>query len=203
MAIYFVSDTHYYHQNVIRYCSRPFEDVEKMNWAMVRIWNEIVQPEDTVYHLGDFSLALRPVEIFTPLLNGYKILIAGNHDWVHPSNKKSRTEEKAKNTRDLYLKFGWDEIHINHEIELQSIKFNMCHLPYKNDSTDTRFEKYRLEDKGEWLICGHVHEKWLKKNRMINVGVDVWDFKPVSVEKLMRAVSDKRDFITHCRELPE
>jgi len=183
-VIYFSSDHHFYHANVIRFCDRPYKDVEEMNEALVKNWNAVVKPEDTVYYLGDFSMALRPVELYTKRLNGRKILIAGNHDWCFPGHKKSKTQEKAANVQQKYLTEGWDHILVCDNITIGDEVVSMSHFPWKGDSTDTRFDDWRLEDDGGWLLCGHVHEKWQRKNKMINVGVDVWDYKPVSIETI-------------------
>ena len=81
-----------------------------------------------------------------------------------------------------------------YELNLEgAAKVNMCHMPYKGDSTDDRFQKYRLEDDGRVLLCGHVHEKWKTKRTpkgtlMINVGVDVWDMKPVSEDTIKELI---------------
>ena len=68
--IFFQSDTHYWHTNIISYSNRPFKDVEEMNEALVANWNSVVRPEDTVYFLGDFSMAFRSVEIYSSRLMG-------------------------------------------------------------------------------------------------------------------------------------
>jgi len=197
MNIWFTSDLHFWHRNVIQYCSRPFNltdtGVAEMNEIMIRNWNSKVKPEDIVYCLGDFSLAIRPVELYTSRLMGHKILISGNHDWTHPSNKKSRNEEKAASIRKQYYEHGWNEIHNTLKIIVNGHHVNLCHLPYKGDNTDERFERYRLEDKGEWLFCGHVHEKWRMKNKMINVGVDAWGGYPVHVNELAQLIQDNPD----------
>ena len=187
--IYFSSDHHFYHANVIRFCDRPYKDVEEMNEALVKNWNAVVKPEDTVYYLGDFSMALRPVELYTKRLNGRKILIAGNHDWCFPGHKKSKTPEKAKNIREKYLSEGWDHILICDLITIGKELVSLSHFPWKGDSTDTRFDEYRLEDDGGWILCGHVHEKWKTKDKMINVGCDVWDYKPVSIERIKEIIN--------------
>ena len=73
--IYFTSDTHFGHANIIKYCKRPFANVDEMNIALVAAWNAKVKPEDTVYHLGDVTFKRLDM---VPLLNGTKILIRGN-----------------------------------------------------------------------------------------------------------------------------
>jgi calcineurin-like phosphoesterase family protein len=70
--LYFTSDHHFWHANIIRYCNRPFATIEEMNESMIMAWNEVVSPNDDVYYLGDFSLALRSIELYTTRLNGTK-----------------------------------------------------------------------------------------------------------------------------------
>lgn len=79
--IYITADHHFGHANIIEYAGRRFASVQKMDRAMTRQWNDTVGPDDTVYHLGDFALASadRIAELVADL-NGYKILITGNHD---------------------------------------------------------------------------------------------------------------------------
>lgn len=201
MNIWFTSDQHYFHKNVIKYCNRPYESLEEMNVALVDNWNSVVDKNDVVYCLGDLSLAFRPVEIFTPMLNGRKTLVPGNHDLCHPYHKKSRNPERREVWTKKYEDCGWEVVDIHHEIEIDGETVLMCHHPYKGDvphdensnekSAKDKYWNYRLEDCGEWLICGHVHEKWQTKGNMINVGVDVWDFTPVHIDeirKIMREV---------------
>lgn len=81
MTTFYTSDTHFGHERILELCERPFSDVTRMNEALIERWNNVVQPEDTVYHLGD--VALGKIAESLPLisrLNGYKILVLGNHD---------------------------------------------------------------------------------------------------------------------------
>src|SRR5271169_1776785 len=106
--IYFSSDDHFWHNNVIRYCNRPYSSVEQMNEDMVLKWNSVVKPEDTVYCLGDFSLAFRAVETFTARLMGKKKLVPGNHDFCHSYHKKSRNADNRDKWHEKYAQYGWE-----------------------------------------------------------------------------------------------
>jgi len=195
--LYLSSDQHYWHSNVIKYCNRPFSSVEEMNEKLITNWNEMVKPDDTVIVVGDFSLALRPVETITPRLMGRKILVSGNHDWTHDSNKKSRTPEKQKQLIEKYIECGWSEVIMKMELDLPGIGIvNVSHLPYKgggDSGYEERYQSHRLEDDGKILLCGHVHQVWKHKftsqgTLMVNMGCDVWDYRPVSQEELVRYI---------------
>jgi len=84
MRIFFSSDTHYFHKNIIKYCSRPFSTVKEMNDVMVESWNSVVSDEDLAFHVGDFSLSRstssQDVSSIIQSLKGRKVLIRGNHD---------------------------------------------------------------------------------------------------------------------------
>lgn len=199
---FFTSDPHFYHTNVIKYCDRPYLSVEEMNEALVNNWNSAVKSEDTVYCLGDFSMAARPVETFTPRLNGNKFLIPGNHDWCHPYHKKSRKPENQKKWIDFYTKAGWTVLPEQITFDLEGVAIvNVCHLPYSGDSGyeetapeyKDKYSRFRPFDDGRVLLHGHVHEKFLMKKSakgslMINVGVDVWNYKPVSEVELAKLI---------------
>lgn len=194
--IFFSSDHHFWHNNVIRYCNRPFSSVEEMNESLIARWNSTVKPEDTVYYLGDFSLAFRAVELYSPILNGKKILISGNHDFNHSYHKKSRTPENQLKWHQQYQKYGWivfPEINVMNIDGLGEVR--LCHLPYADNSEDKdKYAKWRPIDDGKILLCGHVHEKWLTKRSpagtlMINVGVDVNNMAPISTERVNEIIN--------------
>lgn len=79
--VFFTSDTHFKHGNIIKYCNRPFESSSDMNNTLVSNWNKVVAPNDIVFHLGDFCFGDRKTwKSFCSKLNGTKYLIQGNHD---------------------------------------------------------------------------------------------------------------------------
>ncbi len=182
MTTYFTGDQHFGHKNIIEYCGRPFHSVSEMNTALVANWNSVVGHNDTVHVLGDVAMGRR--EESMPLigqLTGHKILYPGNHDrcWYGHG-------ERALPLGREYLDAGFEAIRQGPwQMAVGGREVLLCHLPYRGDSQDTeRYGKFRPADEGLWLIHGHIHEKWRRRERMINVGVDVWDFAPVNEELL-------------------
>ena len=74
-----ISDTHFNHTNIIRYCDRPFNSVGEMNQMLIANWNKVVEEEDTVFFLGDLASGHDPLS-WLDLLNGHIVLIKGSHD---------------------------------------------------------------------------------------------------------------------------
>lgn len=191
--IFFTSDLHLWHTNVIKYCNRPFASVEEMNEMLVKYWNDTVGPDDEVYCLGDVSMAFRPIETFSYRLNGKKYLVPGNHDFCHSYHKKSKNLENRNKWIKKYEENGWIVLPEQTTIDLPNIgPVNLCHHPYSLIGTDKgfadKYEKWRPKDDGKWLLCGHVHEKWKAVGKMINVGVDQWEFKPVPVTEIEKII---------------
>lgn len=189
VTVYFTADLHFGHRNVITYCSRPWNSVEEMNEGLVARWNATVRPEDTVYVLGDFSMNAGDMELYTPRLNGTKVLVVGNHDMCFQLKQQQV---------DRYIAAGWTEvIHAAMCCMIGPHAVNCSHFPYQYDHPDQpeRFTDKRLPDTGMPLLHGHVHGHWLtrrsdKGTLMINVGVDVWNYCPVS-EKQIQAILEK------------
>lgn len=188
-----------YHNNIIGYCTRPYSSVEEMNEDMIAKWNSVVKPEDFIYYLGDFSLSFRPIELFSFRLNGNKYLIPGNHDFCHSGNKKSKNKENQDKWIKKYGDYGWAVLPEQITLNFPEIGIvNLCHLPYsiKNDS-DVRYNSSRPVDDHKILLCGHVHEKWqttrsLAGTLMVNVGVDVNNFCPISENEVVQRIKNHR-----------
>lgn len=196
---YFSSDSHFWHNNVIKYCNRPFSSIEEMNETLVNNWNSVVKPDDIVTYLGDFSLAFRAVETFSHRLNGFKWLVPGNHDFCHSYHKKSRSQENKDKWIQKYADHGWAVMPEINQGLIGDHYFKLCHHPYATEyelEKGDKYAKWRPEDKGAVLLCGHVHEKWKTKRSpkgtlMINVGVDQWDYKPVSMDQILQLIEEE------------
>lgn len=171
---FFVADTHFNHEAIIRICDRrdprrldadgnplPFESSEAMDRYMIDMWNSIVSPHDRVYHLGDFAHKANPKyarHIFEKL-NGQKHLCIGNHD-----------KDCVKN-----LPWGSPPEHIK-TVVVDGINVVMCHYAMRTWPT--------LWGKSVHLF-GHSHGKMPGNDRSLDVGVDCWDFMPVDLETIL------------------
>jgi calcineurin-like phosphoesterase family protein len=187
--IYLTSDEHYDHQNIIVFCVRPFNDVSDMQRGLIERHNAVVSKDDVVYHVGDFSMSEKTVPFILPQLNGVHYLVSGNHDKVHPVQKKH--EDAVVRYRQYGFAGVYNELRNFHG-------FLVSHMPYlgqEEGKHGTKYSEYRPVDKGSFLLCGHVHQQWKTKDRMFNVGIDVWDYRPVALDTLI-SMRDNHNLIT-------
>jgi calcineurin-like phosphoesterase family protein len=90
-----------------------------------------------------------------------------------------------------YADAGFTVLPAQIELELAGLVVGACHFPYAGDSGNAdRYAQHRPADLGGWLLHGHVHERWRQRGRMINVGMDVWDYAPVSADTIAALVKD-------------
>lgn len=190
---YFTSDLHLGHANIVTYCGRPFADVEAMNTAILNRWRATVSPDDEVWVLGDVALGKDWQAHVRSLsaLPGRKVLVPGNHDFCW----KNALSGKAQVYREVFAEILQQPTRTTvgtHEVLV-------AHMPYlvPTRTAPDKLAKYRPVDEGLPLLCGHIHEKWQTNERQINVGVDVWDFRPVSEDALVAILS--ADTVLHKR----
>jgi calcineurin-like phosphoesterase family protein len=179
MDTWFTSDQHYGHKNILVYAHRPFQDVAEMEDELVARHNALVKPTDIVIEVGDFTFNERLVTGLLKRLHGRHILICGNHDRAYRSHRSAAYWQKK------YLEFGFAQVLQEYEVTMAGQSVRVDHMPYINDSErHVKYEEYRPKDDGRWLLHGHVHTAWKFCQKMINVGVDVWDYKPVHFDEL-------------------
>jgi len=165
--IYFTADQHFDHENIIKFCERPFKTIRLMNHAIIENNNEIVTNDDIVYHLGDITLrgpvSINVVRQFIGKLKGQKHLILGNHDRLTPKQ---------------YLNVGFLSVHTSLELEIEN-------LILVHDPALSAVDRKRV------FLCGHVHDLFKTIKNVINVGVDQWDFKPVSLPEIREVIENE------------
>lgn len=161
-----------------------------MNEEIINRWNNVVSEDDTIFHLGD--VALGPWQMWDSILtrlNGYKVLVVGNHDRIFKGEKERMRERFTP----LYNEW-FDEVHDGvrgFALDDGKILVNMSHFPYDGDShDDDRFTGFRLEDRGTVLIHGHTHLNQIVSHSgsntlQIHVGQDAWDYTPVSEDQIV------------------
>lgn len=174
MSIFLTSDLHIGHDKEFIWKARGFKSIEEMNEAIVRRWNEVVTQEDTVYVLGDVVMGNSEESIqYLDKLNGYIIIIRGNHDSSH---------RKA-----LYKEHGYDVVNAMY-LNYHKYRFFLCHFPTdtSNDDSD-KFLKARLLS-----LCGHTHniQKW-EPNGSYNVGLDAHNCYPISIDEIIEDFKEK------------
>lgn len=192
---WFTSDQHFFHHNIITYCNRPFGSVDHMNMELIRRYNAKVMPEDTVFHLGDFSMSFKCVEEIVKQLNGTKILIYGNHDACSPLFKhRGKVPERDYRSAGFYEVY--QELMVEISLKGKQTMVKLHHLPYEptvDDKADRRYLDKRPKDEGQLLLHGHIHNARFvdAPRRMINVGVDTNpEFSPWSLEDIDKIVTD-------------
>lgn len=171
--VWFTSDTHFGHANVIRYSSRPFAGVEEMDEALITNWNSVVRPGDRVYHLGDFAFC-RPERAagIVGRLTGQKYLVFGNHD------KRLR--------EDAGFKSSWIWARDLEGITVADQRIVLCHYAMLT---------WNQSHRGAWMLHGHSHGTLREDphSLRIDVGVDPMGYHPVSFDRV-RALMALKDF---------
>jgi len=176
MANFFTADHHFGHANIIKYTGRPYENAWFMDRDLKRRWNGIISRNDNVYHLGDLCFPRgRDMQNFVESLNGRIVLIKGNHD--------------KKKTLDAV-----DEWHANLPLKIGGYNCVLNHRPvYPKGTPDPYGDHDKSIDPDEWdfILCGHVHEKWLWNGKSFNVGVDVHRFWPLCEDEVINFLEER------------
>lgn len=159
--VFVISDTHFGHENIIRYCDRPFSSAEEMDEYMVQEWNRLVKPGDRVYHLGDVYMGCTAeyADKLLGRLNGQKRLILGNHD----------------DGKDPVLHKHFRKIYVWKMFKEESLLAS--HVPVHPSTLN--------EGPGDLVnVHGHIHSNKSPENRYVNACVEHWGYRPVHLEEI-------------------
>lgn len=167
--MWFTSDTHFGHTNIIKYSHRPYSSVEEMDEALIRNWNDIVEEGDIIYHLGDFSFH-KPdtTRMILGRLKGEKYLLLGNHDY-----------KRAKGL-DMFQWVG-EYKYLKH----QGQRITLMHYPLGT---------WYGAHKGAWNLHGHSHGNYKARGKQLDVGVDPQGYKPIHYDEVQEYMN-KREFL--------
>jgi calcineurin-like phosphoesterase family protein len=158
MALWFTADTHFGHSNIIRYCKRPFANVDQMDETIIKNWNDRISAKDEVWHLGDFCFDTKKLDHYLLQLNGKLNLIHGNHD-------RAKTRNHQRWCLSLPLK----------DINVENTNITLCHYGMK---------VWNKSNHGSLHLYGHSHSNLPGTNQCLDVGADCWEFKPVSLTEI-------------------
>ena len=184
MKYWFTADTHFGHGNIIKYSNRPFRSANHMDEVIIKNWNEKVNKEDVVYHLGDFGFTRKVgFDLFSVVkniinkLNGQINLLLGNHDYQNYNQKALSLFASVADVR---------------EKNINGIRVVMCHYP---------MIVWPGKHKGSIMLCGHSHNnlpatrkdsKYIGK--ILDVGVDGNNYYPYSFEDVIKIMNTKPMF---------
>jgi len=173
-TIWFTADHHFGHENIIKYCDRPFKYVDEMDSELIRRWNEVVKPKDDVWHLGDITLQ-DDIHKIIRNLNGNIYLVPGNHDkrWM----KKHWNEDLFTKTGQLYIKNYISEAYFHKPGEKYPLMIVvLCHYALR---------VWNRRHYGSLHLYGHSHGNLDPWPGSMDVGVDCHNFYPINLHQVL------------------
>ena len=186
--VFITADHHFNHENIIRYCNRPFENITEMDKSLIDNWNSVVRPQDRVIHLGDFTLEGFSVarEYFAQLNGDISIL---SYPWHHDKRwLKTNLSLKSKSSFDVRL---WPPMVVLEVPQLGKDGYNLaitlCHYP---------MAIWDRKHYGAWHLHGHSHGKYHPPSEddlgyaCQDIGVDCCDFFPISLAQVAGEISE-------------
>jgi calcineurin-like phosphoesterase family protein len=167
MALFFTSDTHFRDARVMRIARRPFANVADHDASLIELWNETVQEQDEVWHLGDFAKGtIDQIAELLFQLKGSKHLIIGNND--------SEATVRAP---------GWASVQHYKELIVGTQLIILCHYPFRSWN---RMGRKSID------LHGHSHARLKPIPRQYDVGVDARGFRPVTLPILVNSGQQRR-----------
>lgn len=167
LTFWFTADSHFGHAGAIGRFRRPFRSLAEMTQTLIARWNESVAPTDEVWHLGDFAWRMAPESAAALLggLNGRKHLVRGNND-----------------AADIAGLPQWASVQTYAELKIEGTALVLCHYPFRT---------WNGMYKGAYNLHGHSHGQLAGLPRQVDVGVDVWDYRPVPEHALVEVIAGR------------
>jgi calcineurin-like phosphoesterase family protein len=176
--VFITADQHFHHKNIISFCDRPFTNVLDMDETLINNWNKVVKPQDWVIHLGDFTLeGGRIAQEYFSQLNGDICLLS--YPWHHDKRwLKTKLPLKSKSGFDIRL---WPSMVILEIPQLgrdgyYALTITLCHYP---------LAVWDREHYGGWHLHAHSHGKYEGEGYILDVGVDIHNFTPISLGNIL------------------
>jgi len=170
MTIYFTSDMHLGHKNIIKYSNRPFNSLVEMDRVIIDNYNSVVKEGDTVYDLGDFCFT-NPNR-YLDRFNVPSIRIKGSHD---------HDLKEGIAPRMLVIKPGGFVDDYGNPLVI-----TLCHYAMRS---------WELSHYCSWHLYGHHHGMLEPYGLSFDVGVDCWDFYPVSLEQVRKKMATLKPIV--------
>lgn len=186
--IWFTADNHFGHENIIKFCDRPFESVEEMDRVLIENWNKVVRPTDAVYHLSDFTLGwVLEAKRYFRQLNGHIKVLSNlwHHDkrWLQDIERVSDFDKigvldisESSSTHyynlvEILPPLVVLEIEGMGSSEGRPLAITLCHYP---------LAVWDRKHYGAWHLCAHTHKHIESGDFILNVGVDCQNYYPIS-----------------------
>ena len=173
--VFFTSDQHFGHDRIREYCNRPFSSVGEMDSVMIGKWNWVVSPKDIIYFLGDFCLDKQKIALsYFKRLNGRIYVVPGGHDrkWIRPNLCYTGPNCVVRMLPPL------------HTVTLNKQVIVLCHYAMR---------VWDRSHYNSWNLHGHSHGGLLAAGKQLDVGVDNWEFYPVSLEQIKKVMEKRPD----------
>lgn len=174
--VYFTSDLHLHHRNILEYCNRPFSSLEEMDSTIIANWNNKLPHGSWVYILGDFCWGDRKMWCyFLSQLSGNKILIQGNHDKDNNIPKDKFVEVYS----------GFINVDVKDpETKENSQRMTLCHYPMLS---------WYQSHRGSWQLFGHMHNATIKPLKKHEEDNEVEDFLKTEYKYIDKIRSNQYD----------
>lgn len=197
--IFFISDLHFYHDNIIKYCKRPYSNSTEMNDDIIKRWNATVGKDDIVWNLGDFAFVKKHnsklIAELVSKLNGHQYLILGNHDRRISRNMNfwykmgfERVYDKPVLFQDRYI-LSHEPLLTKHHLDLTNTDLRNIHGHTHNSCAD--FYAMTEDEKPQWNSGNPKFQpiKDITKNSF-NVSIEVINYSPIRFEQIVTAITN-------------